>query len=112
MLGWTNIPAGHLQNKLEFIQAQSRRDIGGALLWEDVHEDTWAVLKSNTTEEALETVDGVIEGDGLEAYNNIFTWFGASSDLALADRRASLMRPNSPRKDEEVGETIQRISYP
>ena len=92
----------------DFNDAMSAGEIGREMIWQDVNESLWAVLKDKTQGETQERVDGVKEGNGTEAYKRMYKWFTMTSDLGLAERRTSIMRPNAPKKEENVAGALER----
>ena len=48
-----------------------------------------------------------IKGDGVEGFRRMHRWFTMTSGLGLAERRAQIMVPITPKKEEDVASAIE-----
>ena len=69
---------------------------------EEMDEDLFCVFVDKCEGEALTKVRSVNPGEGWQAYQRLFLWYGSSSGLALQERAKLVLSPKDPKKDDEV----------
>ena len=66
----------------------------------------YSVLKEKTEGEAVEKVNRGDKGDGLEAYRRLNQWFSVLSGLDMTAKRASVIRPTPPTREDQVMQKV------
>jgi hypothetical protein len=75
---------------------------GFMLSYKDFGEELYSVLKDKTEGEAAEKVNQGEKGDGIEAYRRVNHWFSVLSGLDMTAKRASVIRPIPPTREDQV----------
>jgi hypothetical protein len=60
-----------------------------------------------TTGEALLRVRTVENGNGMEAYKRLHTWYGKKTDMGLAELRQRVIRPVQAKREEAIAKFIE-----
>ena len=69
---------------------------------ENWSQDVWLAPVEKTTGEPLLRVQGVERGQGMEAYRRLHRWYGAQTDMCLAELRPRALMTTQAKKEEDV----------
>jgi hypothetical protein len=76
--------------------------------WKQFNESLYCILVDKCEEEALTRVRSVGQGQGIQAYSEVYKWFSGITGITVAARIGKIMTPAAPKKDEELADAIDR----
>jgi hypothetical protein len=90
------------ESKEKKIDRSEYESKGFSLKYSEFGEELYSVLKEKTEGEAAEKVSQGNKGDGIEAYRRLNHWFSVLSGLDMTSKRASVIRPTPPTREDQV----------
>ena len=100
--GFREVIAWIKEKKDKRIERTEYDSKGFILNYKEFGEELYSVLQDKTEGEAAEKVSQGDKGDGIEAYRRVNHWFTVLSGLDMTAKRASVIRPTPPTREDQV----------
>ena len=68
----------------------------------------WSILVDKIEGEARSVMLSVNKGEGVKAWAKIWRWFTRTSGLGMSERRERIMRPDPPKKEQELVVALEK----